>query len=74
MFNLDRQKIEFPCPACGFYNSAFLRQVRLRDALVCRGCKSNIRLDDHMNEYRKAARRIARSVHALQATLSKLTS
>jgi transcription initiation factor IIE alpha subunit len=73
MFDLDRQSIEFPCPRCHFYNSAFLRQVRLRQVVICRGCKSNLRLDDHMNEYRKAERQLRRAFGDLELALSKLS-
>ena len=62
VFDLDRGAIDFPCPSCGFYNPAFLKQVRLRDVLICRGCKCNIQLDDHMNELRVARRRIRESL------------
>ena len=56
MINLDNETIEFPCPYCGFYNAIFFKQARLRDVVICRGCKFNIHLDDQMNECRKAER------------------
>lgn len=72
MLDLDKHTIEFPCPKCGFYNPAFLRQVRFRDVIICRGCKCNIRLDDHMNEYDRARRRMQRSIEQLGNTLKGL--
>ena len=54
MLDLDNANIEFPCQKCGFYNKIRLKQARLRDVIICRGCKRNIILDDHMNEIRKA--------------------
>lgn len=55
---LDKQTLSFPCPSCGFYNDIFFRQVVLRDTIICRGCHANIRLDDQMDEARKARKKI----------------
>lgn len=66
MFNLDRHEIEFPCPSCGFHNPATIKQARLRDAVICRGCKATIRLDDQMNECRKAVRQVRRSLREFE--------
>lgn len=71
MFDLDKQSIDFQCPHCEFWNSALLGQVRLRDVVICRGCKANIRLDDHMNEYRKAARALAQALGNVESLLSR---
>ena len=35
-----------------------LKQAKVRDVVICRGCKAVIRLDDYMNECRVALRRI----------------
>jgi hypothetical protein len=67
MFNLDKQKFEFECKRCRFWNEALLGQVRQRDVVICRGCKTNMLLDDHLNEYRKTAR-------SFQQALTKLSS
>lgn len=64
--DLDRVRREVPCPCCGFYNGFFLKQVRLRETIICRGCKSNVQLDDHMNQYRKAVRSIEMAIRRLQ--------
>jgi len=53
MLNLDKHPIEVACPQCGFYNSVTLKQIRLRDAVICRGCKVTINFEDHMNETRE---------------------
>ena len=50
MINISNESIEFPCPRCGFYNAIFIKQVMLRDVIICRECKSNIQLDNQMNE------------------------
>lgn len=72
MINLDKQTIEFPCPRCGFFNEIFFKQARLRDVIICRGCKSNIQLDDQMNECRKAERSIRKSIQELQKAFQGL--
>jgi len=69
MINLDKLKIEVKCPRCGFYNKIFLRQVRIRSIIICRGCKGNIQIEDYMNEYRKTKRNIAKSVRELEDIL-----
>ena len=73
MFNLDRHKIEFPCPSCGFYNPATIKQARLRDAVICRGCKATIRLDDHMNECKNTFRRIRKSLREFEDQVNDMT-
>lgn len=72
MFDLDRFQLDVACPNCRFYNRIFYRDARLRDVLICRGCKANIRLDDHMNEGRKARAQVARAVRELEDTLKGL--
>ena len=73
MINLDRYKIDIPCPKCGFYNSIVFRQARLLDVIICGGCKINIRLDDQMNECRKAVRSFRQALQDLEKTLSSLS-
>ena len=65
MINIDKHEVDFQCPNCSFYNSIQIKQARLRDVVICRGCKSNIRLDDQMNETRKAVRTIRRAMNEL---------
>lgn len=72
MINLDNETIEFPCPHCGFYNAIFFKQARLRDVIICRGCKSNIQLDDQMNECRKAEKAIRKALQELEEALKNL--
>lgn len=69
MLNFDKHKIEVQCPECSFYNPIWLKQARLRDVIICRGCKSNIRLDDQMNETRKAIRSIRRAMREFEQSL-----
>ena len=60
------------CPLCDFENPFTLKQARLRDVIICRGCKANIRLDDQMNECRKAVRQIERAISELRDSLKNL--
>lgn len=53
---LDNTPLCAPCPECEFENDFTFKQARLRDVLICRGCKRNIRLDDRLNECKRAAR------------------
>jgi len=73
MLNLAKQEIDFQCPKCNFYNSIYFQQARLRDVIICRGCKSNIRLDDQMNETRKAIRSINRAMNELENSLKGMS-
>jgi len=72
MINLDNITIEFQCPICGFYNAIFFKQARLRDVIICRGCKSNIQLDDQMNECRKANRAFRKALQEFEKTLQNI--
>jgi hypothetical protein len=69
MVDLDNFDIEFPCPKCSFYNKIKYKQARLRDVIICRGCKINIILDDHMNECRKARVSVKRAIKRFQEQL-----
>ena len=74
MIDIGREEIEIQCPGCHFYNPIFIRQARLRDVIICRGCKRNIRLNDHMNEVRKAERQLRQAFEDLEDTLSDFGS
>lgn len=74
MFNIDRMHFDFECPRCKFMINVFFRDARLRDVLICRGCKANIQLDDYMNECRKARREIDAACRELEKALSGLNS
>ena len=73
MIDMGDETIDFPCPRCGFYNPIFLKQARLRDVVICRGCKTNIQLDDQMNECRNALRAIRRAGQELEDALGDAT-
>ena len=69
--NIDKFVVEVNCPRCNFANPIWLRQARLRDVVICRGCKANIQLDDSMNTVRKAYRSIRRSMQDLRETVEQ---
>jgi hypothetical protein len=73
MIDLGSYIIEFQCPRCDFYNKASLKQIRHRDVIICRGCKVNIRLDDQMNECRKAIRSINQAIRQLEDSFKNRT-
>ena len=72
VIDLDRVQLDFPCPRCRFENSIFYKQARLRDAIICRGCKTSIRLDDHMNECRKARQQMNLALSELERAFASL--
>lgn len=74
VIDLDRFQFDVECPNCKFSTNIFYRDARLRDVLICRGCKANIQLDDHMNECRKARRQVRAAIQELEDTLSKLST
>lgn len=70
VLDIDDQKIEFACPRCGFFNIATIRQVRLSDVLICRGCKSNVQLSDYLATVAKARRELLHAVEEFQAAFT----
>jgi peptide subunit release factor 1 (eRF1) len=69
MLNINKQKIEFQCPECHFYNETSIRQVILRNIIICRGCKCSIQLEDYMNECRKLEKTINTVIDKLKRTI-----
>lgn len=74
MIDLDRFNFEVECPKCSFATRILYRDARLRDVVICRGCKANIQLDDHMNECRKARRQVRAAMQELEVTIAKLNN
>ena len=71
---IDGHPIGFPCPRCSFRNHATIKQIRLRDVLICRGCKANIRLEDHRNSVRIAERQVRQSLEQLLEAMEALNT
>lgn len=69
---IDNTPVSAACPVCEFRNTFTIKQARLRDMIICRGCKANIQLDDHMNECRKATRQIERAIAEFEDSLKNL--
>lgn len=72
MIELDRIPLEVECPQCKFFNGILYRDARLRDVLICRGCKQSIRLDDHMNQCRKARVQVRAALQELEASVTRI--
>ena len=71
MLNIDYHPIEVTCPQCEFITSVTIKQIRLRDVVICRGCKRNLQLEDHLNSVRVAERSISRALQNLSDTFSR---
>ncbi len=72
MFDLNKHKVEITCPICRFLNPVTLKQVKICSIIICRGCKSNIQLQDHFNTVKKALKSMNRELEALEKTLGEL--
>src|SRR5271157_3928559 len=70
--NLDKFEVEVHCPRCKFANPIWLKQARLRDVIICRGCKANIQLDDSMNTVRKGIRDVHRALEQLHEQIESI--
>ena len=74
MIDIDRLEFAVKCPNCDFATKIFYRDARLRDVFICRGCKSNIQLNDHMNECRKVRKQLAAAMQELEDSFTKLNT
>jgi hypothetical protein len=72
MIDVDNLDLEGACPRCGFVYQFTLKQVWLRDVVICRGCKCNLQLDDHLNTARKARTAIRQAFGELEKSLNSL--
>lgn len=72
MINLGKRKIGFQCPSCGFSNKATIKQVRIDDLIICRGCKRNIRMVDHFDTTKKALRSFNRAIRKFEEQIKKM--
>ena len=67
---IEKQVIEFNCPECDFISQATIKQVKVQDVIICRGCKSNINLIDNLGSAKKAIHSITKAIDGLQDQLS----
>jgi hypothetical protein len=65
--DLDRRWIDVDCPHCKLATPVTLRDVRVGAVAICRGCKANIHLVDHLGQYQRAKRNFDRSLRAMFA-------
>jgi len=72
MIDLSRHRVDLTCPSCKFINPVALKQVRIRDVIICRGCKSNIQLQDHLNSVRKSLKSFRREMDALMKAFESI--
>ena len=70
--NLDRERIYIQCPRCNFWSRPFLRQIRHRETIICPGCKSNIRLIDHLGSFRKAQGQVNQALEEFEEALGNM--
>jgi hypothetical protein len=69
--DLDRHWIEVDCPRCRLATPVTLRDVRSCGVVICRGCKADIRLSDHLGEYHRIRRRLERTLGAALSSLAR---
>ena len=53
-------------------NPVWIKQARVRDVIICRGCKSNIQLDDGMNSVRKARQDLLRQFDKMRRQIDQI--
>jgi peptide subunit release factor 1 (eRF1) len=70
MFDLDGIRFDIHCPKCDFLNPVTFKQVRIKDMIICRGCKANIQLEDQMSTVRKSVRDIRQAMREIDEQLS----
>jgi len=54
----DKIPIEVPCPICELHTWVTLGSIRRRDFAICRGCHTNILLEDHLGSVHRTIKNI----------------
>lgn len=72
MFDISRQNIDFPCPACGRKNTVTLAQVSRQATVTCSGCRESIKLKDSNGSANKSIRDINKAMRDFENSLKKL--
>ena len=72
MINIGAVEMDLDCPRCKFKNPFTIKQAEMRDCIICRGCHSNIRLDDSLNTVRSARRTVNRALLELERTIKSI--
>lgn len=74
MFNLDKQTLDAECERCGFLNDFTIKEARLDQVIICRGCKANIQLRDFLGTVKRSERNVRRAMKDLKNTLKSLNT
>lgn len=56
--NFDYNESEIECPRCRLETWISFGEIMRNDFTICRGCHSNIILEDHLGEFRKGIKTI----------------
>jgi len=71
--DIDGFEVDIECPGCAFHNSVWLKQARLHDVVICRGCKGNIQLHDQMASVRQARRSIREQLRRFEREIDRMS-
>ena len=64
--DFSKHSLEVPCPRCNLATPTTLGAISRGELMICRGCKSNIRLIDHVGELERFVRRLRRQLRKMQ--------
>lgn len=56
--NFDKDEIEIECPQCRLETWVSFGEIMRNDFTICRGCHSNIILEDHLGGFKKGIKTI----------------
>ena len=74
MINLDKLETDINCPECDFYNTISFKDIRLKNVIICRGCKLNMQLDDYMNSFKIQLRKIQSELDEINNIISDINN
>ncbi len=74
VFDLDRHELDAECEQCGFWNEFTIKEARLDQVIICRGCKANIQLRDYMGTVKRSERNVRRAMREFEDTLKSLNT
>ncbi len=69
---LNKQTLEFGCPICDFFNEVFIEEIIWENAIICRGCKGNIKHIDEMGKVLSSIKRIQRKLAHFHDTFKNI--
>lgn len=69
---LDDETIAVECPRCRFETDVTVREIRLCDAIICRGCRATLQLNDYMCQTRKAQLSIERALRKFEQSFGDI--